>query len=445
LSSSNRTAPVALPPRGRTQIAVQAAVALAVGAGVAAITVLASVKAAPLLVPAAVVLSAAGAAGLYRLFTRRTVEAMRLALTDPLTGLGNARHFLERLERDLDAAEQARDPVTLVLLDVDDFKLVNDRYGHPAGDAVLVEVAGCLRRGGEAFRLGGDEFALLLTGRSRAEGVAVAEAVLTRIATAAYPHGGAVTASAGVATFPAPALARGDLVRAADGALYRAKHLGKDCACEHQPGRGSLPAPALASSRDREAFRHAVVGLAGAVRARGLQGADGPLRVGEVAAQIALEMDLPSEHVELIRLAGAVSDVGKLALPDDVLFKAGPLSEDERRAVQRHPEIGHAMLDSLGADPLAIWVRHHHERWDGRGYPERLAGERIPLAARILFVADAFDSMTSEQAWRPRLPLQQALEELRRCAGTQFDPAVVEALAAVVARGLGEPPTAAAA
>ena len=418
--------------------------ALAVGAVVAAVTVLATLRTAATLVPAAVGLAAVGAACLYRLFTRPTVEAMRLALTDPLTGLGNARHFLERLERELDAGEESGEAVTLVLLDVDDFKSVNDRYGHPAGDAVLVEVAGCLRRGGEGFRLGGDEFALLLPARGRSEGIAIAEAVLARVATASYVHGGAVTASAGVATFPGPALARGDLVRAADAALYRAKHLGKDCVCDYQPGLAPIPAPALSAARDREAFMHAVAGLAGAIRARGLQAADGP-RAGAIAAVIARELGLPTEHVELIRLAGEVSDVGKLALPDEVLFKAGPLSDEERRAVQRHPEIGHAMLDSLGADPLAIWVRHHHERWDGGGYPERLAGERIPLAARILFVADAFDSMTTAQAWRPRIPAEQALDELRRCAGTQFDPAVVEALAAAVVHGLDEGSAAAAA
>jgi HD-GYP domain-containing protein (c-di-GMP phosphodiesterase class II) len=150
--------------------------------------------------------------------------------------------------------------------------------------------------------------------------------------------------------------------------------------------------------------------------------------VGDVAARIAIRMGLSVEHVELVRLGGLLSDVGKLALPDDLLQKPGPLTDSERQAVQRHPEIGFAMLDSLGADPVATWIRYHHERWDGRGYPERLSGERIPLGARILFVADAFEAMTSDQAWRPKLTVSEALAELVRCAGTQFDPAVVAAL-----------------
>lgn len=350
-----------------------------------------------------------------------SAETLRLALTDPLTGLGNARHFLERLEHDLDEAELTGQPVTVVLLDVDDFKSVNDRYGHPAGDRVLVQVGRCLRRGGEGFRLGGDEFALLLPRHSEAYGIAVAEAVIARIASADFEHGGVVTASAGVATYPGKGVGRNELLRAADEGLYRAKQAGKDCVRQFEPGVSPTPVPV---SRDDEAFVRAVVGLVEAIRARGLE----RTRVGELAGRIALRMGLPREHVELIKLAGDVSDVGKLALPDDLLRKAGPLTDEERVAVRRHPEIGHAMLDSLGADPLATWVRHHHERWDGQGYPERLAGERIPLAARIIFVADALDSMLSEQSWRRQLTLEEAIAEIERCSGTQFDPDVVAAV-----------------
>jgi HD-GYP domain-containing protein (c-di-GMP phosphodiesterase class II) len=141
-------------------------------------------------------------------------------------------------------------------------------------------------------------------------------------------------------------------------------------------------------------------------------------------------MGFTSEHVELIRLAASLNDIGKVALPEELLAKPGPLTADERRALERHPQIGYRILDSLGADPVATWVLHHHERWDGSGYPGRLAGEHIPLGSRILFVADAYEAMTTDQAWRERLPSDAALAELRRCAGTQFDPRVVEAFVA---------------
>jgi diguanylate cyclase (GGDEF)-like protein len=383
----------------------------------------------PILLVAAAALAPLVAVVLYRLYTRPTVDAMKLALTDPLTGLGNTRHFLERLERDLDRADEQGLPLSLCVVDIDDFKRVNDRNGHPAGNGVLVEIAGCLRHGGEAFRLGGDEFALLLPGRDQATALEIAESVLGRIASTEYPHGGSVTASAGVATYPSGDVERGGLMRAADRALYHAKSMGKDCARGHNAAPGDTE-PAAADGDSRDGFHDALQTLARAVSARDLD-PRGPAAhcVGEVAARIAMRMELPVEHVELVRLAGILSDVGKLALPDDVLRKPGPLTEHERLTVQRHPEIGSAMLESLGVDPVATWIRHHHERWDGRGYPERLAGERIPLAARILFVADAFEAMTSTQAWRPKLTAKEALAELQRCSGTQFDPDVVAALA----------------
>jgi diguanylate cyclase (GGDEF)-like protein len=165
---------------------------------------------------------------LYERSVHRALAAMRLALTDPLTGLGNRRHFLERLERALDEAQAAGAPLTLCLIDVDDFKSVNDHFGHPVGDRVLVQVGSCLRRGGEAFRVGGDEFALILPGTDDVAGFDVAASVLDRIKDRAGETSGRITASAGVATFATNVRERAVLVRAADEALYRAKVAGKD-------------------------------------------------------------------------------------------------------------------------------------------------------------------------------------------------------------------------
>ena len=149
--------------------------------------------------------------------------------------------------------------------------------------------------------------------------------------------------------------------------------------------------------------------------------------VGELAARVAKRMSLEVEQIELLRLAGSLHDLGKLAIPEEILRKPGPLTGAERLVLERHPQIGHRMLDSLGVDPVANWVRHHHERWDGTGYPNRLAGDTIPLGARILFVADAYDAMTTDRVYRGRLPHFRAIAELERCAGTQFDPDVVAA------------------
>jgi diguanylate cyclase (GGDEF)-like protein/putative nucleotidyltransferase with HDIG domain len=368
------------------------------------------------------------AVALYQRSVHEALKAMRLALTDPVTGLGNHRHFHERLQRDLDAAELTGTPLSLCLVDVDDFKRINDRFGHPAGDRLLEQVASRLRQGGEAFRLGGDEFALLLPGRTEREALAVAETVLERVAAIAYTHGERVTVSAGIASYPEHGVERSDLVRIADSALYWSKEQGKGRASVYRPdlvGIGELRR--IARQRDRRARFLAAAGLARAIDARDAYTGEHSAEVGELAGRIATRMGLETDEVELIRLAGSLHDVGKLAIPEDVLRKPGPLNEAERLVLERHPQIGFRMLDSLGVEPVATWVLHHHERWDGAGYPDRLSGDEIPLGARILFVADAYDAMTTERVYRGRLTHEQAVRELERCAGTQFDPGVVAA------------------
>jgi HD-GYP domain-containing protein (c-di-GMP phosphodiesterase class II) len=138
-------------------------------------------------------------------------------------------------------------------------------------------------------------------------------------------------------------------------------------------------------------------------------------------------MGLAQEIVELTRLAASLHDLGKLAIPEEILRKPGPLTDAERLVLERHPQIGYRMLESLGVNPVAEWVLYHHERWDGTGYPEGRAREDIPLGARIIFVADAFDAMTNDRVYRRKLTIEDALAELARCSGTQFDPDVVAA------------------
>ena len=369
------------------------------------------------------------AVALYQRSVHDALNAIRLALTDPLTGLGNHRHFHERLQRDLDRAQVQGTPLSLCLVDVDDFKQINDRYGHPVGDRVLAEVATRLRHGGEAFRLGGDEFALLLPGRDEADALGVAESVLERVATMSCDHGGHVTLSAGIATYPHHGLERSELVRIADSALYWSKEHGKSRVRVYGPDVVELAElRRAADGRDRAARFLAAGSLARVIDGRDAYTGVHSAEVGELAARVAARLGLDTDQIELIRLAGSLHDVGKLAIPEEILQKPGPLTEPERAILERHPQIGFRMLDSLGVDPVADWVLHHHERWDGLGYPHRLRGDDIPLGARILFVADAFDAMTSDRLYRPGLTHAQALGELERCAGSQFDPVVVDAL-----------------
>jgi diguanylate cyclase (GGDEF)-like protein/putative nucleotidyltransferase with HDIG domain len=371
---------------------------------------------------------------LYQRAIVRALRAMRLALTDPLTGLGNHRHFHERLERELRHAQERRLPLTLCLVDVDDFKRVNDRFGHPAGDRVLERIATRLRQTGEAFRLGGDEFALLLPGYDEHEAMTAAASVVERISALQVDQIGTVTVSAGVATAPVHAGERDELIRLADSALYWAKEYGKNRIRGYRPDVIELAElKRLASGPDRAARFRAAASLARAVDARDVYTGSHSQRVAELAARTARRLGLPEEEVELTRLAASLHDLGKLAIPEEILRKPGPLTEPERIVLERHPQIGFRMLESLGVDPVADWVLHHHERWDGSGYPDGLPGEQIPLGARIIFVADAYDAMTSERIYRRRVSSEQAVAELQRCAGSQFDPEIVDAFAAELA------------
>jgi diguanylate cyclase (GGDEF)-like protein/putative nucleotidyltransferase with HDIG domain len=373
------------------------------------------------------------AISLYQRSTHKALNAIRLALTDPLTGLGNHRHFHERLQRELARADERGGIVSLCFLDIDDFKRINDQFGHPAGDRVLSQVASRLRQGGEAFRLGGDEFAVLLVGMEEQTALSTTQSIVQRIAETELGKAGAITISAGVATFPQHGRERDSLIRLADGALYWAKEHGKN---QVRVARADVVELSefrrVASGADRIARFRAAASLARAVDSRDAYTGSHSERVANLAAEIAAQLDLPAEDVELTRLAGRLHDLGKLAIPEEILRKPAALGDAERLVIERHPQIGFRMLESLGVDPIASWVLHHHERWDGAGYPEGLAGDSIPLGARIIFVSDAFDAMTSDRLYRDALSYEDAVAEVERCAGSQFDPDVVAAFVAYV-------------
>ncbi|MFL5928068.1 MAG: diguanylate cyclase [Gaiellaceae bacterium] len=374
------------------------------------------------------------AISLYQRSTHRALDAMRLALTDPLTGLGNHRHFHERLQRELTHADQHGGMVSLCFLDIDDFKQVNDHFGHPAGDRVLSQVAARLRQGGESFRLGGDEFAVLLPETDEHLALDTARSIVERIAETELGKSGAVTVSAGVATFPQHGRERDSLIRLADSALYWAKEHGKNQVRLARADVAELSEfRRVASGADRLARFRAAASLARAVDSRDAYTGSHSERVATFAAQIAEQLNLSADEIELTRLAGSLHDLGKLAIPEEILRKPEGLTDPERLVLERHPQIGYRMLESLGVDPIADWVLHHHERWDGRGYPDGLAGDAIPLGARIIFVADAFDAMTSDRLYRAAVSFDGAVAEVARCAGTQFDPDVVAAFIACVA------------
>ena len=349
---------------------------------------------------------------------RQRTELMRASRSDPLTGSLNRRGFQERLEGELDRAQRTGRPFGLILLDLDGFKGVNDEHGHAAGDNLLIWVAqriGDVVRPMDALgRLGGDEFAVLLPGVGRAD----LEETRRRIQTAI---GWRAPCSVGAACFPAEGTDGEEMLSHADAELYEGKR-------QHALAHKDLSwATALATAADsRSNHQHSS-------------------HTAALAAAVAQRLEWQEEEVRLLRIAAMLHDIGKVGVSERVLQKIDPLTVEERQEIEMHPLIGAALVARIeSVEPIAPWIRHSHEHYDGSGYPDGLAGEAIPPASRIILVADAFDVMRSDRPYRHARSAEQAVEELRRGAGLQFDPACVEALAAVVESGMvpdaGTPP-----
>jgi two-component system cell cycle response regulator len=336
---------------------------------------------------------------------RMLVTSRHEALTDALTGLGNRR----ALTRDLDRAIGAHDePTLLALFDLDGFKHYNDSYGHPAGDALLQRLgrmlASHVEGAGSAYRMGGDEFCVLVPIIGDGEDQAAAAAA----ALAEHGDGFSISCSHGAVGVPIEADDVGEALRIADQRMYAHKRGGRTSA----------------RSQSRDVLLRAL-----AERDPGLgQHISG---VATMAEAVARRLGLEEDQVDHIRHAAELHDVGKMAIPDAILDKPAPLDASEWEFIRRHTIIGERIVAAAPAlAPVAALVRSSHERWDGTGYPDHLAGENIPLGARIVAVCDAFDAMIADRPYRIGVDAVLALGELGRCAGTQFDPTVVAAFTA---------------
>ena len=377
---------------------------------------------------------------LYQRSALSTKMATRDALTDSLTGLGNHRSYQSRLREALERAEESGGEVSLCLVDVDEFKGCNDRYGHPLGDQILVELARLFVEGRDdvaAFRFGGDEFALLLE-ENEEDAYRFVEDLHNRIAQTEFPHGQPVTITVGIASYPGYASSPDELQQVADGALYWAKRHGKNRSCVYSPSVVRVYSPnELTELAERQARLRAAENLIRIVDSKDTYTGEHSEAVAKLVEGMARELGLDDETTQQLKLAALLHDLGKIAIPDTVLKKPGCLQPDERRLVRAHVQFGHSLLEGLGIEPVDVWVLHHHEHWDGSGYPDGLAGEEIPFGSRVILVADAFDAMTTDRTYRNASSATEALAEVRRRAGTQFDPEIVTALERCVVRGLG--------
>jgi diguanylate cyclase (GGDEF)-like protein len=364
------------------------------------------------------------------------------ATTDKLTGVANRRALLVELFNEVERANRYERPLSVAFVDIDHFKAVNDTYGHAFGDEVLRGVAQAissnLRATDLVGRYGGEEFMLILTETNVEEGAVLTEKLWTIVAKERFTTDDqtiSVTISIGIAGGVGARLTSDALVRDADAAMYSAKSLGRNQTyifAEPDEDARVPRAPISAAGRMRAieigmAAREAATASLTSVIAPlpHHRGQPSPL-IATIVEAMARTLALPEVEIDRIRTAALLHDVGKVAVPQDILEKPSALTSAEWRAVVQHPRIGQVILEQAAAlrDAVPI-ILHHHERFSGHGYPFGLRGSDIPLGARIVAIADAYDAMTHDRPYKRAIDHEAAVRELRRHAGTQFDPELV--------------------
>jgi diguanylate cyclase (GGDEF)-like protein len=384
----------------------------------------------------------------------RVGQTWEQATIDPLTRIANRQTVLTRVDEELARAARYRRPLSLILVDLDHFKRFNDSHGHAAGDAILRHVAQLLAANVRAVdlagRYGGEEFLIVLPETDPDAAASLAEK-LRRIVGGSeirLPDNEvvSVTLSAGVAGGQGELLRLDALIRDADAALYSAKALGRNqvYVFRETGDEGTVRrAPITAEARSRAidvgkaAMDAAQDALIATLAGRPAWAGKPSTMIADASVALARAIDLPEGELERIRTASLLHDLGKLAIPEEILAKPGDLAASEWRVVTEHPKIGQVVLEQAGAlRDAATIVLHHHEWYDGRGYPHGLAGGEIPIGARIVSIVDAYEAMVAGRPYRGAISHEEAIAELRRQAGIQFDPELVEVFAEVFARGV---------
>ncbi len=413
-------------------------------------------------------------------------KAQEQAITDGLTGVKTHRFFMEALSAEWKRSTRAGRPFSLVLMDLDRFKFVNDFYGHLEGDQVLQRVGHILeqncRRSDVVSRYGGDEFVILMPETNIEQARQLASKLRAWIAADPLLREKNITASFGIASFPIHGSTPQELIQVADASMYLSKHQGGNTvstADRYDPDEvkkwkrdvleaylsvtlkrlfstgpeafeeiyrrleqfmqslteqgGTAAEGSGAEPHIHPAVIEMITSLASAVDAKDHYTQGHSQKVARYAALIAREFGLSAAEVEEVRLAALLHDVGKVGIPEPILNKAGPLDAEEWELMKSHARLGARILEPLRTlECIQQMVAHHHEFYDGSGYPDGLAGERIPLGARIIAIADAYDTIVSDRTYKKARTEEEALAELERCAGTQFDPKLVHVFVSVL-------------
>ena len=370
---------------------------------------------------------------------KANIELEVMAITDGLTKLYNHRYFQDCLEKAVAIAQLEGNSVTLMMLDIDHFKYYNDLFGHRTGDKLLEELSQLLIRelgpNDMVARYGGEEFTIILYGTDNTNSLQIAEKL--RIAVQSFPFPGReqqpegkITVSIGVASYPENAKTKEELVKLADEALYKAKSFSRNKVELYFSVLDELKQDLNQSEADLLNSTNMLIRI---INAKDKYTFGHSERVGRYAVWIAEKMGLPVDEIKTIKIGAFLHDIGKIEIGADVLTKRGRLTEEEFKLIKKHPFWGAGIIRAVDSlkNTLPL-IMYHHEKFDGSGYPKGLRGVHIPLHARILSVADSFDAMTSNRPYGKRKTVTKAVEELKRCAGTQFDPDIVKAFLEVL-------------
>ncbi|WP_010247272.1 bifunctional diguanylate cyclase/phosphohydrolase [Acetivibrio cellulolyticus] len=361
------------------------------------------------------------------------IKLQKLAITDELTDVYNQRQFRILLDREIVNSDNNNSSLGLIMLDIDDFNMYNDLYGHECGDKILKGTSAILKsivkQNGYVCRYGGDEFAIIFPNTDIETLEMFAHNIIHKFKMVRSDYfsdklSEKVTLSIGLSEYPNRSFTKSELISHSDMALYHAKNLGK--------GRVHLYQDIILqirknTSSDNQQLIGAFKGLLSTISAKDKYTHAHSERVSSYAVLIGKAMNLSLNEISVLEYAGLLHDIGKIEIPKTLLNKHGNLTVDEQVIIRQHPIYSENILEPLeDIDNLIDYVRHHHERFDGLGYPDGLTGTEISLGARILCVADSFDAMISERPYSRSKTTEEALSELRKYSGTQFDPEIVD-------------------
>lgn len=387
---------------------------------------------------------------------RKNKELVELSITDGLTGLYNHRFLQERFDFEFKRVRRYGGNLSCLLLDIDHFKLLNDTYGHQFGDYVLRQLSSIIRTRSREVdicgRYGGEEFMVISSLRSE-NAFQYARKLHNAIGNYVFEHPTAdvkVTVSIGIAEYTEDLKTKQELIERADRAMYQAKKDGRNLVrlwnevdlleevAVDRYGISELKEKFQdLSDRMRAAYMESINALVKAVDSKDPYAQEHSANVSEIAVAMAQQLHMRTDEIDVIRYAALLHDIGKISVQDSILGKRDALTEGEMDLLKRHPEVGVNILKDVHFLEKEIpIILYHHERFDGKGYPHGLHGFEIPMGARIIAVADAYDAMTSGRTYKRSLSPAQAREELLRCCGKQFSPDVVDAFLAIDADGL---------